>query len=465
MLGSRTEAVGDPRIQSRSRPKSVHGIAGSVFRLCLLGSVFCSTGCSMWSGEDDSTLMERMLDTSRIRGPMERRLGWEDDSPLALGEKFSPEARKKVDEAIALADRGEHDDAAKAFKKLAKEYKDSSIGEEAQYRLAESYYAMEKYAKAQDAYDQLFEDYPSTRYVEPVTRRLFTIAQQWLEISDPVSRNAIRQVSSTNDSDAEDAEDDKTPPKPPRDPTLRYRIIPNFHDRSRPIFDTQGRALQALKSIWLNDPIGPRAADALMMTATYYQRRSNYVEADRYYKILREEYPNSRHFEDAFVLGSHAKLMSYQGAYYEGSDLEAAGKLKEQSLHLFPASESRQQIREDLKRVYLMEAERAWARVQYYQQKGRPRAIAIACVNLVTDFPDTGFATECRKILRGLDRNQLKDLPEIVELIESLPQDSGPAGTEPATEKPRVKSVSRKRDITDEADDEEPQRPPRAKDE
>lgn len=389
--------------------------------------------------------MRKLLDTSRIRGPLERSLSSDKDSPLAMGEKFSPEAKRRVDDAVAQFEQGDYDRARKDFRKLAKEYKESSIGEEAQYRLGECYYAMGQYAKAQDAFDQLFEDYPSTRYVEPATRRLFTIAQRWLEISDPISRSEIRQVSSTESSP------DELPPKPPLDPTLRTRILPNFHDKSRPMFDTQGRALQALKSIWLNDPVGPRAADALMLTATYYQRRKNYVEADRYFKILREEYPNSRHFEDAFVLGSHVKLMSYQGPYYEGSDLKIAGKLKEQSLHLFPASESRQQIREDLERVYQLEAERAWARVKYYQQKGRPRAVAIACMSMITEYPDTAFAAESGQILKSIDRRKLEGLPEITEFIDSLPDRMPAEQPESEAAQPRVKSVSNSRTVTDEA--------------
>jgi outer membrane protein assembly factor BamD (BamD/ComL family) len=414
-------------------------------------TILWSGGCRPISMDGTTGMMSKMLDTSRIRGPLERSMSSE-MSPLDLGKKFSPEAKRKIDAAVVQFDRGDHKNAAKAFKKLAKEYKESSIGEEAQYRLGECYYAQGQYAKAQDAYDQLFEDYPSTRYVEPATRRLFAIAREWLEISDPVAKSEIRQVSSTQEDGASDAEADAKASGPPRDPTLRYRIIPNFHDRSRPVFDTQGRALKALKAIWLNDPVGPRAADALMLTATYYQRRKNYVEADRYYKILREEYPNSRHFEDAFVLGSHVKLMAYQGPYYEGGDLEVAGKLKEQSLHLFPASASRQQIRKDLETVYQLEAERLWARVKYYQQKGRPRAVAIACMQMISEFPDTGFAEDSRNILRSLDRSKLDGLPEVTEFIDTLPK-AKPV-REPETEeespRPRVKSVSSSRAVPDE---------------
>ena len=283
----------------------------------------------------------------------------------------------------------------------------------------------DEYGKAQDGYDQLFQDYPSTRYVEPATRRLFAIAQYWLEVTDPVAKNAIRQVS------GEKVIEDKTPAKKSSDPTIRVPILPNFHDKSRPWFDTQGNALKCLKSIWMNDPTGPLADDALMLTATYYQRKQNYVEADRYFEILRDEYPDSPHLEDAFVLGAHVKQMSYQGPYYEGRELKGAQKLKEQSLHLFPASLERQQLREDLQKIYLQEAERAWYEVEYYQKKRKPRAVAIACIQLINEYPDTSYAKDARAILKTIDRRELQGLPEVPEFVESMPASEPPPSESP----------------------------------
>lgn len=396
---------------------------------CLIVAAF--SGCQAFSNQSDAGLFGGMLSTGNIRGPLERSL-YAEDNVLDLGRKFSPEAKARVDAATAKFEQGNYRAAAKEFKSAARKYKDSSIGEEAQYRLGEAKFAMGDLPGAQDAFDQLFADYPSTRYVEPATRRLFAIAKHWLEVSDPVAKSEIRQVS------GEKVMEDSAPARPPRDPTLRVRLLPNFHDGSRPVFDTQGRALEALKAIWLNDPTGPLADDALMLTATYYQRTRNYVEADRYYKILREEYSTSPHFEKAFVLGSHVKLMSYQGPHYEGSDLQVAEKLKEQSLHLFPASSSRSQTRKDLDKLYLMQAERAWANVDYWQKKGRPRAIALACINVIMNFPDTQYAVESRRILRGIDRRELQGLPEIEDLLNNLP------AVDPArqtNQQPPIKSV------------------------
>jgi len=395
------------------------------------------SGCSTFSRDGDSGMLDvtGMLKPGSIRGPLERKLFGE-ENPLEMGRRFSDAERREVEQCRLAYERGEYDRAIKLGKKATKKFKESSLGEEAQFYLAESWYAQGEFGKAQDGYDQLFQDYPSTRYVEPATRRLFAIARKWLEVTDPVAKNAIRQVS------GEKVIEEKTPPKKSSDPTIRVPILPNFHDKSRPWFDTQGNALKCLKSIWMNDPTGPLADDALMLTATYYQRKQNYVEADRYFEILRDEYPDSPHLEDAFVLGAHVKQMSYQGPYYEGRELKGAQRLKEQSLHLFPASLERQQLREDLKKIYLQEAERAWYEVEYYQKKRKPRAVAIACIQLINEYPDTSYAKDARGILKSIDRRELQGLPEVSEFVQSMPAAEPPPSESPDRSQGPVKSVS-----------------------
>ena len=406
--------------------------------------LLCGAGCASLTGDDDSGVFGKMANIGGIRGPLERSLSGE-ESPLEMGRRYTEAERREAQLCRDAYDKGDYAQAIKLGKKTAKKFKESSLGEEAQFYLAESHFALGEYARAQDGYDQLFEDYPSTRYVEQATRRLFRIARVWLEVAEPVAKNQIRQVS------GEKVIEEAEPAKPPKDPTLRVRVLPNFHDRSRPMFDTQGRALQCLKSIWMNDPTGPLADDALMLTATYYQRHDSYVEADRYFEILREEYPDSPHLEEAFLLGSHVKQMSYQGPYYEGRDLEGARKLKEQSLQLFPASHQRQQLRKDLDKLYLLEAQRAWSKVEYYQKKNRPRAIAIACVQVISDYPDTSFAGEARALLRTIDKKELAGLPEVPEFLESLPPSEHQRPSSSPERGSPVKSVSDQNVIGDSA--------------
>ena len=175
MLDSRMESAGRSGSEDRIGPRSS---APTFSATCLLIPVliFLSlmAGCSAFSRDGDSGMMDisSILKPGSIRGPLERRL-YGEENPLEMGRRFSAEERKQVEAARLAYDRGEYDQSIKLCKKAAKKFKESSLGEEAQFYLAESYYAKGEYGKAQDGYDQLFEDYPSTRYIEPATRRLF----------------------------------------------------------------------------------------------------------------------------------------------------------------------------------------------------------------------------------------------------------------------------------------------------
>ena len=321
----------------------------------------------------------------------------------------SPEAQAALADAQKKFDAGDYKASEKQAKALAKKYKDTVAEEEALFLLAESRYAQREYSWAQDSYAELFERFPSTRYMDESTARMFEISKYWLRFPELVHAGDVQPVNF-------ETPNQSPLPKPkeqPFDITRTIPVVPNVRDRSRPVFDTEGRALEALKSIWLNDPTGPLADDALMLTATYYLRRGNFLEADHYYQILRDEYPKSPHLEDAFVLGSHVKLMSYQGASYDGQTLEQARELKASTLRLFPQTAERDRLVDELKLTQQAEAARQWDSVRFYQRKGKPRSIAVACHALITDYPDSKYAGPARKIYSELPADSKVHLPPL----------------------------------------------------
>lgn len=322
-----------------------------------------------------------------------------------------PEAQKAHDDAKGLYDAGKYAESEAAAHKLAKKWRDTVLEEDALFLEAESQYARKRYAKAQDTYAELFERFPSTRYMDVCTSHLFEVARSWLQFPEVVKSAEV---------EAANFEDPKSSPLPkPKktgfDPTRAVPFLPNVADRTRPWFDTEGNALAALKSIWLNDPTGPLADDALMLSASYHLRKGDYQEADRFYDILREEYPKSPHLEDAFVLGSHVKLMSYQGAAYDGKTLEQAKKLKESTLKLFPQTAERERLSDELQKIADAEARRQWENVRFYQRKGRrfQRSVAVACHALLTDYPNCQYAPQARKVWQQLPAKTKEHLPPL----------------------------------------------------
>ena len=407
-------------LANRSEPAETAG----QLRALLCALLFLFTGCQSTAGEKGGLFAGSAV-AGRIRELWTGDSGGEKKTPLSVaeGRRFSAEGRKAADDARELFDDGNYEAAAKQYKNIAEKYKETAIGEEAQFRLAECYFALNKLPAAQDGYDQLFTDYTSTRYVKQASERLYTIAQQWLDMSDPKHRSNIRTVSAVEI--AYEVPEDVAPE--PTDPTLRVPLLPNFHDRTRPVFDTRGRAIKALKSIWLNDPTGPLADRALVMTARYHLRRRDYIEADRYFKILREEYPDSEYFKEAHMLGSHVKLMSYQGPAYDGAALTGADQLAAKTLNLFPDATERQQLRVDRQKMYELQAQRDWEDIQYYEKKESDPAVAIMCIRLISRFPDTEHAVRARDRLTRIDPETVLHLPEVSDAIRKLAEPYRPA--------------------------------------
>jgi outer membrane protein assembly factor BamD (BamD/ComL family) len=373
-----------------------------VLALIASGVIGCKTPLDMSSlrRNDD---VDYMASTEDVAGPLERilRRNRRDKESNSLAQA---EGKKELRAAEKLYDAEQYKDAENAFKKVAKTYKDSPVAEDALFMKAESQFAEKRYSWAQDSYDELLKEFQTTRYMDRVTNRLFTISRSWLDFPEIATSKEIQQVDFENLG--------STPaPQPSKeksfDPTKSIPILPNFHDRSRPVFDTKGRALQALKSIWLNDPTGPLADDALMLTASHYFRSGNHVEADRYYTMVREEYPKSPHFENAFKMGSHVKLMSYQGASYDGKTLEDAKALKATSLRMFGKTADRDRFETEIAKIGVAQADRDWEMVEYYQGKNNPTASAVYCREILREFPRTPHAARARKLLAEIDPGSL----------------------------------------------------------
>lgn len=422
------------------------GICRHSWTLAICGIlVGCQTPLDVSSLKDDP-LTEELARTDHVKGPLERVLPRLGNQPQPEGtlnaavDQENREAMAQYRQAQDLFERGEFEEAEKQAKRISKQYKDTPVREDALYLLGEAQFAQERFAKAQDSFETLLNEFPSSRYMDRVTGRMFAIAQTWLGFPQMASTSEIQEINYENPSHTKASSEPVTTSK---DPTLRIPILPNFHDRSRPIFDTHGRALVALKSIWLNDPTGPLADDALMLTASYYLRKGDYIESDRYFQILREEYPKSPHLEDAFVLGSHVKLMSYQGDLYDGTGLTQAREMKESTLRLFPDNENREQIRQELSQIDEAAARRDWALVEFYRRKNRPQSMAVYCMQIIERFPQTSYAALARETLAEIGQPAAELFPEAAGELIPIPELVPVPESEAASEAPPAETSGR----------------------
>lgn len=364
----------------------------------LIGFGLCTaTGCV---GPFERKALLGKDDAEKIKGPLQRQFdafSWR-KKPESPDNSAILKPLAGTDDYLAaekLYEDGDYAAAEKAFKKVAKKYKKSEIREDALFMEAECAFQQKHYSRAHDRLAVLLKEFPSTHHIDDVSRRLFKIAQIWLDFPAVASLDEVKQVN------FEDPRKKLPPNEPPPKPK-HWAIAMNLSDKSRPLFDPEGNGVACLKAIWTNDGTGPLADDALMLQASYYARKGDYVQANRDFATLRELFPHSPYIRDAFVLGGHTQLMSYQGSDYDGKALDDAEQLKKTTLRLYPDAPQAERIRKELEQMAEAKAARDWSRVEFYAKQGNKRAVAIYCHMVLKQHAGTSYYNRARDVLTKL---------------------------------------------------------------
>ncbi len=328
-------------------------------------------------------------------------------------ERFSPEnIGKTMKRAVGLGPNrsiaethfaeGEKLFAAKDFKGAAKQFKtaasrwpDSAMEEQSMFLQAESYFFTDHYAKAEDTYGELLKKYPNTRYLDTSVARQFSIAHYWKEYD--LAHH-------------------------------RWALVPNFTDRTQPMFDTGGHAINAFDSVRVNDPRGQLADDAIMHVANTYFLKGRYEDADYYYGLLRTDYPKSPFQLDAHMLGLKSKLMCYQGPGYNGKPLEESEQLIDQMLVQFPheLGDKRELVVQEKAKVRFARADRDMKLAQYWDKGEHYGAAKIYYAEVQKNFPQTPHAEEAKTRLAAIQGepdhppNRLAFITDLLEKEENL---------------------------------------------
>lgn len=301
-------------------------------------------------------------------------------------------AQAAFDEAERLHDEKQFKQAAEKYEVAIDRWPDSTLEQEAMFKLADCYFFDDRYIKARDAYDALVSKYPNTSHLDTLVAREWEIARYW------------------------EAYERKDPD---------WVLTPNATDKTRPWFDTIGHAIKTYESIRLNDPTGPWADDAIMATANIYFQRGRYHDADINYSQLRSEYPRSEHQFDAHVLGLQSKLRKYQGADYDGAPLEEAEKLVKQLRTNFSGDmkpEDRERLRDVQAQLNLAQAERTMQMAKYYDDTKYYGPARDYYNELIAEHPASPLADQARTRVA-----EIQDLPAAPEkplawLVDQFPE-------------------------------------------
>lgn len=330
-------------------------------------------------------------------------------------------ARAALAEADVLYRQGDYQGAMPKYKKVIDRWPDSALEEDALWQLAECQFFSDQYPKAEDTFDELVKKFANTKYLDRIAQRQFVIAHYWIALDEKNHYTTI---------------------------------VPNLFDRSRPMFDTRGRALKAFDHVRINDPRGNLADDSIMAQANAHFLDRQWLDADYFYGLLRTEYPDSDFLLEAHLLGLQAKLRAYQGPGYEGGILDEAEILADQVLVQFPDKLGRaeeERMEKARGEIAACQADRHWRRAEFYAKGKHYQSARIYYALIARDYPRTMLAQSARDkyevikdledvsddpfpmLTRVLNPDSLKDaeLDAMAEAEEQTAIARGGDGTEP----------------------------------
>jgi outer membrane protein assembly factor BamD (BamD/ComL family) len=352
------------------RPRTVLSAAGRA----LTGLVLCGL-CSCAGAWDRFDLFKPKIPTDV-----------ETESLVLGAEGLAPEKQAKTalpeQMSQALAAAREHfrkEEYAKAeplFTYVSEKDKNPPPAiQESMYYRAECLRLQGYYPKAADIYAGLLNKFPNTQYREQCVQRMYDIANYWLDDT----RAEMREEKEKADG-------------------KRWIVWPRFvsFEKSKPLLDREGRAVEKLEQVRLHDLNGPLADQALWMCGIVKMYNENYREADNYFSQIPNRHPDSPLAPQALEYAIFCKHMSTGGSDYDGRKTAEARKLVQTAFRSYPSlandPEKRAYLEDQVKGIDLQQAEKDYKIAEFYRRTGHPGSAYFYYQLVRKRYPDTKYA-------------------------------------------------------------------------
>jgi outer membrane protein assembly factor BamD (BamD/ComL family) len=340
------------------------------------------------------------------------------ESLVLRGDKLEAEAAPVEGTASAdlagahvLFRQGDYKKAEKIYHRVAENTKNAvQVAEEARFYEAECLRLQGKYPKAADTYNRMTQDFRNGAYREQAQQHMFEIANYWLDDT----REQMRM------------EREKREGK-------RWFSPPNFVHwaDSKPLLDEEGRALEKLEQVRLNDMTGPFADKALFLTGSVAFFNEDYKEADHQFSQLVEFHPKSPLAEQAVELGIISKHMSTGGSDYDGRKVAEARQLVDVALRSYPtlAAQKDEFLKRQLIGITLQQAEKDYKMAEFWRRTGHPASAYFYYELVRRRYPGTRYADLATERMHELRAKVEKEQGQPAPKVEPMPTPPPAEGT------------------------------------
>src|SRR2546421_219929 len=277
-------------------------------------------------------------------------------------------------------DKKEYAKAEPVFRKIADNAKNMPrVCENARWYQAECFYQRGLYPDAAERYLQLLNTFPSAEHGEDARKKLFDIANYWLD----ETRDQMEQAREVREGKR----------------WFTTPITPVHWEDSKPLLDIEGHALRLLEAVHMTSPRGPLGDKALFYMGSVKFYRESYRDADHYFYQLVQFYPNSPHAPKALELSIICKQICTGGPDYDGRKLQEARELitKARNGYAGLSHGSDQFLTKQMVQIHLMQAEKDYNTAKFYDRTGHPGP-AYFCYEIVKRrYPGTTFADKAEQ--------------------------------------------------------------------
>jgi outer membrane protein assembly factor BamD (BamD/ComL family) len=289
----------------------------------------------------------------------------------------------ELQDAEAAFQREDFAMAEKLFNKIASNKNSSPLlAEKARYFEAESLRRQGYLPKAADTYSKMLNDFPTGVYRQEAVVRMFDIANFWLEDT----RKQMEQ------------EQEKREGK-------RWYVGSNFlhWDRTKPILDEEGRALELLEKAHIHDPQGPISDKALFLAGYTHFYRGNFNEADQLLSQLVDLFPNSSLRPQSIEMAIMAKNNATGGSDYDGRKSAEALRLVNGARASVPELAQRGEFLDrQLVAIRFQQAEKDLKVGDFYRRTGHPGSAYFYYELVRRRYPNTEHARAAEERMEAL---------------------------------------------------------------
>jgi len=299
------------------------------------------------------------------------------DKPLEPGT-----AEADLAGARELFRKAEYVKAENLYHRLAENKKNPvPLAMEARYYEAECLRFQGLYPKAADTYVRLLADFPHNPYKEQSCQHMYDIANYWLDDT----REEMRETREMREG-------------------KRWFVSSHFlcFDKSKPLVDEQGRAIQKLDQVQLYDS-GPLADKALFLVGSVKFFNENYKDADFYFSQIHEKHPSSPLAAQAVELAIISKHLSTGGSDYDGRKVAEARKLVDAALRNYPELAKKEDfLKRQVIGITAQQAEKDLKIADFYKRTDHPGAAYFYYSMVERRYPGTQYALKAKQTMAEL---------------------------------------------------------------